>query len=120
MSRKHSAARGAVLLIRRCSLQPRLPLPTLFPREESFVAQFDRTWPDKMDKTSETNSTTYNYYFLRNGEGEFKIMYMSAADALLWKAAGWEVSCHNSNEEARVALAGWQKRGLAGVEIHFA
>jgi hypothetical protein len=72
------------------------------------------------NKTTETNSTTYNYYVLRNGECEFKIMYMSVADALLWKAAGWEVSCHNSNEEASVALAGWKKTGLAGAEIHFA
>ena len=67
-----------------------------------------------MANTTETNSTTYNYYLLRNGDGEFKIMFMSAADALLWKAAGWEVSCHNSNEEARMALAGWQKSGHSG------
>ena len=80
-----------------------------------MTAQLAKTGPDRMEEsTHQTNSTTYNYYLLRKGSEEFKVIYMSVADASLWAAAGWEISCHNSNEEARVALGGWEKRSLAG------
>jgi hypothetical protein len=72
------------------------------------AAQLAKTWPDHMEQTTEPKSAAYKYYVLRHTDGEFRIIYMEAADAALWKAAGWEFRAYDSNEEARVALIRWQ------------
>jgi hypothetical protein len=49
-----------------------------------------------------------NTYYVLRREAEFKIIYMDHESADLWIKAGWEVSAHDSNENAQLALAEWE------------
>jgi hypothetical protein len=72
-----------------------------------MAAQLAKTLPK-----TETDFAAYKYYVLRRYDGEFKIIYMDAESAELWKAAGWEFRAHDSSEDARVSLIRWQQTSV--------
>lgn len=62
----------------------------------------------KIEYPSQELNLPTKYYVLCRYEGEFKIIYMDAPSAALWRAAGWDFRCLNSRMEAQDAMEKWK------------
>jgi hypothetical protein len=54
------------------------------------------------------DSNPMNAYYVLRRESEFKIIYMDRESAQRWSDAGWELSSHDSNEKAQLAMTDWE------------